>query len=166
MRDRWRDVPKPSSGADLLPDTAVLEDFFSTCYQASMLREEEHPVTFRAILAEPDIFAPEGRPPESQQRLEFSRPLPFDPREFRRLSVAADPKRTLIGARRNGEEGLQIWGLIHSGTRWLRNIQGGRQPGPPLPPAPVAHVDAPGSIEVHKGYELVGKLQEGSRGRG
>ncbi|HEX2136345.1 MAG TPA: hypothetical protein VHG30_10650 [Microvirga sp.] len=164
MRDRWRDVPaalEPPGGVDLLPDAATLEGFFAACYQASMLREEERPVTFRAILAEPALFAPERRPPEGLQRLEFSCSLPFDPRELRRLSVSADPQRTLIGVRRDEEGGLRIWGLINSGTRWLRDVYGGRRAGAPLPPAPVVHVNAPGSIEAYKGHELIGKLQGG-----
>jgi len=161
VRDRWRDVPEPSGGVDPLPEAAALEGFFAACFQASMLREEERQVVFRAILAEPALFAPEGRPPEGLQRLAFPRSLPFDPRELRRLSVAADPQRTLIGVWRDGEGGLRIWGLINSGTRWLRNVYGGRRAGAPLPSAPVVHVNAPGSIEAYKGHELVGKLQGG-----
>ena len=161
VRDRWRDVPEPSGGVDLLPEAAALEGFFAACFQASMLREEERQVVFRAILAEPAFFAPEGRPPEGLQRLAFPRLLPFDPRELRRLSVAADPQRTLIGVRPDGEGGLRIWGLINSGTRWLRDVYGGRRAGAPLPSAPVVHVNAPGSIEAYKGHELVGKLQRG-----
>jgi hypothetical protein len=161
VRDRWRDVPGPPGGVDPLPDAAALEGFFAACYQASMLREEERPVVFRAILAEPALFDPEGRPPEGLQRLAFARSLPFDPRELRRLSVAADPQRTLIGVRRDGEGGSRIWGLINSGTRWLRDVYGGRRAGAPLPPAPVVHVGAPGSIEAYKGHELLGKLQGG-----
>jgi hypothetical protein len=162
VRGRWREVPEPTTGGvDPLPDAAALEGFFAACYQASMLREEERPVTFRAILAEPALFDPEGRPPEDLQRLAFPRSLPFDPRELRRLSVAADPQRTLIGVRPDGDGGLRIWGLINSGTRWLRDIQGGRRAGAPLPPAPVVHVNAPGSLEAYKGHELVGKLQGG-----
>jgi hypothetical protein len=154
-------------GVDPLPDAAALEGFFAAGYQASMLREEERPVVFRAILAEPALFAPEERPSEGLQRLGFSRSLPFDLRELRRLSVAADPQRTLIGVRPDEEGSLRIWGLINSGTRWLRDVQGGRRAGAPLPPAPVVHVNAAGSIEAYKGHELVGKLQgEGSRGRG
>ena len=34
------------------PDAAALEGFFAACYQASMLREEERPATFRVLLAE------------------------------------------------------------------------------------------------------------------
>jgi hypothetical protein len=161
VRDRWRDVPEPLGGIDLLPDVATLEDFFSACYHASLLREEERPVTFRAILAEPALFASQGRPPEGLQRLEFSDSLPFDSRELRQLSVTADPRRTLIGVRREGERGLRIWGVINSGPRWLRDIQGGRRAAAPLPLAPVILVDAPGRLEAYKGYELVGKLQWG-----
>jgi len=159
VRDRWGD--DVSDDVDLLLDAAALAGFFEACYQASMLREEERPVVFRAILAEPALFDPEGRPPEGLQRLAFPRPLPFDPRELRRLSVASDPQRTLIGVRRDGEGGLRIWGLVNSGTRWLRDVYGGRRAGVPLPATPVVHVNAPGSIEAYKGHELVGKLQRG-----
>jgi hypothetical protein len=159
--DRWRDVPEPPGGVDSLPDAAALEAFFAACYQASMLREEERPVVFRAILAEPAHFDPEGRPPEDLQRLAFPHSLPFDERELRRLSVAADQQRALIGVRQDRERGLRIWGLINSGTRWLRDVHGGRRAGAPLPSAPVIHVNAPGSIEAYKGHELVGKLQGG-----
>src|ERR687884_1612479 len=161
VRDRWSDMPEPSGSLGQQVEAVALEAFFAACFQASMLREEERQVVFRAILAEPALFDPEGRPPEGLQRLAFPRSLPFDPRELRRLSVAADPQRTLIGVRRDGEGGLQIWGLINSGTRWLRDVHGGRRAGAPLPLAPVIHVNAPGSIEAYKGHELVGKLQGG-----
>src|SRR5918994_355235 len=104
---------------------------------------------------------PEAAALEGLQRLAFPHSLPFGPRELRRLSVAADPQRTLIGVRPDGEGGLRIWGLINSGTRWLRDVYGGRRAGAPLPQAPVVHVAAPGSIEAYKGHELVGKLQRG-----
>ena len=162
VRERWRDVPEsPGAGDYPSPDPEALAGFFDACYQASMLREEERPVVFRATLAEPELFDPEGRPPEVLQRLAFPYPLPFDPREIRRLSVASDPQRVLIGVRQAGEGDLRIWGLINSGTRWLRDIQGGRRAGVPLPSVPVVHVDAPGSIEAYKGHELIGKLQGG-----
>jgi hypothetical protein len=161
VRERWSDVPEPPGGVDPLPDAAALEGFFDACYQASMLREEERPVVFRAVLADPALFDPEGRPPDGLQRLAFPRSLSFDPRELRRLSVASDPQRTLIGVRQDGQRGLRIWGLINSGTRWLRDVYGGRRAGAPLPAVPVVHVDAPGSLEAYKGHELIGKLQGG-----
>ena len=54
------DVPEPPGGIDLLPDAATLADFFSACYHASLLREEERPVTFRAILAAPGVVRLRG----------------------------------------------------------------------------------------------------------
>jgi hypothetical protein len=161
VRERWRDIPA-SRGDDLgLPDDRTLEQFFSACYQASLLREEERPVTFRAILARPELFPAEGMPPESLQRLEFAESFPFDATELRRLSVAADTQRTLIGVHPNADGDLRIWGLVNSGTRWLRDIQGGRRAAPPLPAVPVVHASAPGSIAASKGQTLVAKLDTG-----
>ena len=125
------------------------------------MREEERPVTFRAILVSPDLFPPDGTPPESPQRLPFCESFPLDASELRRLSVAADTQRTLIGVQQDTEGAIRIWGLVNSGPRWLRDIQGGRRAGAPLPMAPVAHVDAPGSIAVYAGQEFLGKLQSG-----
>jgi hypothetical protein len=159
--DRWTDVLEHAAGGELPLDAATLEHFFSASYQASLLREEERPVTFRAVLASPACFPAEGIAPESLQRLEFSRAFPFDATELRRLSVAADTQRTLIGVGREADGALRIWGLVSSGSRWLRDVQGGRRAGAPLPAAPVIHVDAPGSMAVYKGYQLIAKLERG-----
>ncbi|MDB5337162.1 MAG: hypothetical protein JWN70_2781 [Planctomycetaceae bacterium] len=163
VQDRWNNETDAVRKSDLLPDLATLEEFFSACYHASMLREEERPVKFRAILAPPLLFTTGVRPPEGFQRLDFSSPGRFNANELRRLAVAADPQRTLIGvwSDKTGHGELRIWGLINSGARWLRDVRGGRRVGAPLPLVPVIHADAPGSIEVHKGYELVGKFHCG-----
>ena len=39
------------------------------------MREEERPVTFRLVLAEPGFFPPEAGPPAGLHRLEFVAPL-------------------------------------------------------------------------------------------
>ncbi|CAA9455105.1 MAG: hypothetical protein AVDCRST_MAG02-1489 [uncultured Rubrobacteraceae bacterium] len=144
------------------PDVAALEEMLAVCYQASMLREEERPVTFRAVLAEPDLFSPRGGPPEGLQRLEFPEPRSFAPGELRRLSMAASFHRSLIGAKGDATgNGLRTWGLIHSGPRWLRDVQGGRGAGAPLPPVPVVKVAGPGRVEVYKGQQFVGRLEGG-----
>ncbi len=75
--------------------------------------------------------------------------------------MAADPQRTLIGVWRDGEGGLQIWGLINSGTRWLRDVHGGRRAGAPLPPVPVVEVEGPGRLQVRKGSVSVAELEGG-----
>ena len=156
VRERWDE----GKGGPL-PDTDTLETLISTCYQASLLREEERAVTFRVILCEPDRLPPREGPPGGIHRLEFPEPRQFDLQEIRRLSPAADYYRSLIGIVWDEEEGLRIWGLVHSGPRWLRADQGGRNAPPPLPPVPILRVRGPGRIAVDVGSEALGKLDEG-----
>ena len=47
---------------DALPAPDVLETILSTCYQASLLREEERPVCFRLIVANAASFPAPGGP--------------------------------------------------------------------------------------------------------
>jgi hypothetical protein len=167
VRGSWEDTPAKTAWA-MEPtlespelDEAVLGALLSGCYQASLLREEEREVSFRAVLAEPALFEPDGGPPDGFHRLEFPDTRPFSARVLRRLSVAADFHRSLIGVCLDADGELRIWGLLQSGSRWLRDARGGRRAGAALPPVPVVHVIAPGSIEARKGYELVGKLEAG-----
>ena len=121
VRERWDE-----DRAGPLPDSRTLETLVSACYQASLLREEERAVTFRVILCNPDRLPANEGPPGGIHRLEFPESRQFDIQEIRRLSPAADYYRSLIGVCFDEEEGLRIWGLVHSGPRWLREGQGGR----------------------------------------
>jgi hypothetical protein len=150
---------------ETLPNLPTLERLLSACYQASLMREEERPVSFRLILAAPGLFPPEGGPPSGLQRMEFARRRPFDEDELRRLSPAADYHRSLIGVELDRDRSLRIWGLLQSGPRWVRRTQGGREASPPMPPVPVVHVAAPGRLSVHRGDVRVAGL-EGGRLRG
>jgi hypothetical protein len=67
VREHWEDSSRDAEGAnderdDSLPVAPVLEALLSTCYQASLLREEERSVTFRLIFADPDLFPEEEGP--------------------------------------------------------------------------------------------------------
>src|SRR5687768_14999338 len=84
-------VPEP------LPELSILETLLSTCYQASLMREEERPITFRSILYPPERLPVEGGPPTGLHRLAFAQPLAFRADELRRLSPSADFFRSLIG---------------------------------------------------------------------
>jgi hypothetical protein len=150
---------------ETLLDLPTLERLLSACYQASLMREEERPVSFRLILGAPGFFSPEAGPPLGLQRMEFAQKRPFDEDELRRLSPAADYHRSLIGVELDGDRSLRIWGLLQSGPRWVRRTQGGREAAPPMPPVPVIHVVAPGRLSVHRGDVRVGGL-EGGRLRG
>ncbi len=144
-----------------LPAIAVIERLLSTCYQASLMREEERQVTFRLALANPDTFLAGEGPPSGLHKLEFQEPRVFDEQELRRLSPAAPADRSLIGVREDEEGELLIWGMIHSGPRWLQRVRGGRDFSPPLPEVPIVRVTGPGRVVVDRGSTLVGKLEGG-----
>jgi len=116
VRESWEDHKAGADGPGYepteVPETPILERLFSTCYQASLLREEERPVSFRAILAAPEDLPEGDGPPGGLHRLEFGKPRPFDERELRRLSPAADIERSLVGVRREEGGELEIWGNV------------------------------------------------------
>lgn len=158
VRERWAaDDADPEIA---LPELPVLEALVSTCFQASLMREEERQITFRLIFGEPDLFPPEEGPPSGLQRLVFDEPRDFNEHELRRLTPASPADRSLIGVRHNGEA-LEIWGLVHSGPRWLQRVRGGRDFSPPMPDAPVIRITGPGRIVVDRDSSLVGKLEGG-----
>ncbi|UFP94399.1 putative sensor domain DACNV-containing protein [Gloeobacter morelensis] len=144
-----------------LPPLNVLEEILSTSYQASLLVDEQRPVTFRLIFCEPvDLPSGDG-PPQGLHRLLFDELQPFTPHDLRRLSPAATFDRSLIGICLDGEGELKIWGIAHSGVRWLRPLRGGRAPGRPLPPALVICTSGRGRLEVCRGSVAVAQLNEG-----
>jgi hypothetical protein len=145
-----------------LPGRAVLEKIISTCYQASLLQEEERQVTFRLIIRDPELFPADDGPPTGLHRFQFCNTRPFNEYELHRLAPAADFYRTLIGVSLDRENGVHIWGVIHSGTRWMQSVYGGRKSFPPLPPCLVIYVTGPGRILVCIGHELIASLNGGA----
>jgi len=169
--DRWKDPffmeRLSSAGIDPsieFPDSSVLEHLISTCYQASLMREEERPVMFRLIIRDHHLFPPDDGPPIGLHRLQFDKMRPFNEYELCRLAPAADFYRALIGVTLDQQKGAQIWGMVHSGTRWMQPISGGTKAIPPLPGSPVIHVTGPGSISVSIGPEMIASLNGGQIG--
>ena len=166
---RWaEDVPGParergpSAGRDGAgPGLDVLEELLDACYQASLMREEERTVIFRLVLADPGAFPAAGGPPSAFHRLVFPQALPLNEDVLRRLSPAADYHRSLIGAREAEGGGLEVWGVVHSGSAWVRATQGGRGRPTPLPRVPVVHVTGPGRVGVSKGDREIAELRGG-----
>ncbi len=147
--------------AEPLPEPQILEKLISICYQASLLREEERPVTFRLLLCDPEKLDPKQGPPAGLHRLMFTFPRPCDEQELRRLSPASDFYRTLIGVRLDKREGLQIWGLVSSGPRWIQPVFGGRKPVEFLPHCLVVRASGPGRIAVCRGSVTIATLSGG-----
>lgn len=144
------------------PDRELLERLIIVCYQSSLLREELRPVTFRLILAEPENFPGDQGPPDGLHCLRFSETRPFNPLETRRLSPAANFYRSLIGVCFDEKHELpRIWGIIHSGLRWLQNAHGGRGRAQTLPPALVLSVTGPGRLTMGFGSRVIGRIEGG-----
>jgi hypothetical protein len=160
VRERWK-------GLDLikqhpLMDERTLEDFFSSCYHASMLREEERPVTFGAILVPPESFSKESFSTTELYLLRFAEPLSFTPSVLRRLSVATPHDRMLMCVSKSTTGELKIWGLINTHVPWLGTVYAGGQRTRPLPVEPVVYVRAAAALEVYMGEELVAGLVNGT----
>jgi len=147
--------------ADELPSLPLLELIISTCYQASLLREEQIPVTCRVMLCSPSRLPENAGPPTGLHRLIFEDPRPFTSHELRRLSSAASFHRSLIGVDLEGPRGPVIWGIVHSGPRWLHSLHGGRGTEPPMPAVPILNVTGPGQVEFLLGSLTIGQLSEG-----
>jgi len=146
---------------DSLPDQNTLEDLLSCCYQASLMREEDRPVRFRLILRAPGCSDGREGPPTGLHRLPFSEPQPFDEYELQRLSPAVDFYRSLIGVGYGDQGNLEIWGIVHSGSRWVQNVYGGKVIAPALPLSLVVYVTDPGRMTVCKGPMTIATLNRG-----
>src|SRR5512145_3044694 len=95
---RWHEA-RAAGQTDLMPpDATSLSRVLSICYQATLLRDEDRPVTFRLALSDPEAFERAAGPPSRVHRLTLTRPLPLDQHEIRKLAPAAMFSRTLIGA--------------------------------------------------------------------
>lgn len=150
-----------SAEYEKLPDQEVLGDLISTCYQVSMMSEELRPQRFRIALCDPSAFPPELGPPYGFLRIVFREPRVFHEHELLKLTPASEFESSLIGIRHDPAEGLQIWGLINSGTRWTQAFQGGSKAVIPMPDSLVLDITGPGSMRVYRGSHILAQLSAG-----
>jgi hypothetical protein len=166
---RWRELAAECADAGVAPaaELAHIEELVSTAYQASLLREEERPVTFRLLVSDPERLPEHGGPPDGLHRLLFTRARAFTDHEIRRLSPAAKYHRALIGVRWDIEEArFVIWGLAQSGPRWLRSVHGGRGAAPSAPAhALVVRATGPGRLSLTVGDHSLAEIRGGRVGR-
>lgn len=159
---RW-DEALAAGRTDLRPpDEAALTALLSTCYQATLLREEGRPVTFRLAVSDPDAFDPAAGPPSGLHRLLFTRPLSLDPHELRRLAPAAVFSRSLIGTTLTSPSGPEMWGIIHSGPHWLQSVRGGRAREQIIPHVLIVAATGPGRLLVSIGAITLAELKGGT----
>jgi hypothetical protein len=147
--------------AEAAPLPRDLEELLSLAYQSSLLRDEERPITLRMVVAQPEAFPSSAGPPHGVMRLLFSERRPLDARELQRLAPAVKYARSIIGVCET-TDGLQIWGVLHTGPRWLERRQGGRSLAPEIPTSPlVIRAVGPGLIAVAHGDHTVAELRGG-----
>lgn len=166
ITQRWQAAAVPDEAIDAvacprLPGKAAMERLISTCYQVSMMREEDRPVTLRLILAPPNLFPPDQGPPKGFHRLLFNTPRTFNEYELRRLSPAVDFERSLIAIEPHPDKGFQIWGIVNSGIRWLQEERGGNKKTNQLPEVFVVHVNGPGMLNICRGLKIIATLNGG-----
>ncbi len=144
-----------------LPDRDKLQNLVSTCYQVSMMTEELRSQRFRIMVCEPSCFTPGFSPPKGFLRLVFDEPRAFNEYELIKLSPASEFESSLIGVRCDPDEGLQIWGLINSGTRWTQTFCGGSKAILPMPDCLVLDISGPGNIKAYRGSSIIAQLSRG-----
>jgi hypothetical protein len=170
VEQRWSEVPAAerviAERSDLLtpplPSAKALERLLSVCYHASLRHDEGRPVTFRIVFAEPTIFPAPAGPPTGMHRLILSPARPFDAHELQRLAAAAAFYRSLIGVRMSSCDELEVWGLVHSGPRWLQAVRGGRHIKQAIPAVLMVAVTGPGRVLVSKGTTTLAALADGT----
>ncbi|HTQ05233.1 MAG TPA: hypothetical protein VMI54_15320 [Polyangiaceae bacterium] len=152
LLDHWPETPP--LGLERRP----LAELLSTCFQASLTREEGRTVRFRLAAAAPErVIAALGR--EDFLPLTFSEALPLTLDNLRHLSPAAPFHSSIVCASASANA-WSIWGVLHTGADWLAPTWGGRDHHHPLE-LPQVHVVGPGRLSVYAGEALVGSLVRG-----
>ncbi len=144
--------------ATRLPPENRLTELISCCYQASLLTEELHEVTFRVVLVEPNESQP--APPWGHLCLLFEESKPLQPGVLAKLAPVAEVSRSLVGLRL-GENGYEIWGLVNSGSSWAASQYSRRRPAQPPARSLVVSVTGPGCLSIYHGCELIAHLSNG-----
>lgn len=145
-----------------LPPDEVLLELLSTCYQVSLLREEGRNIRLRLMLAEPEDFERDHDALTAGLfTLPFTEPRPFNEYEMLKLGPSVDYNNTMLGVHHRQDEGLRIWGLVHTGSGWAQVFQGGSKLALPLPPALGVNVIIPGGLSITRGLNVFGLLVAG-----
>ncbi len=145
-------------------DDALLTEVVAVAYHASFLRDEDRPVLFRLVVTGPEDMPAVDSSVDGLHVLRFASPRPFDEQEIRRLSQGAPYEHALIGVCQL-DGALFIWGIVHTGPRWLQSAQGGaRSPDRALPASVVLRVARPGHVALSWGEKPVAELRQGQLG--
>jgi hypothetical protein len=139
-------------------DRRALAELVSTCFQASLAREEGRNVRFRLVSGTPTEVAA-ALHPDHFLPLELGAAEPLNPENLSRLSPAAPYHSSMVGVAAL-DAGWTIWGIVHTGADWLAPSWGGRDHHRSLGLLEV-HARGPGRLGVYSGRDLVATLERG-----
>lgn len=155
LHQRW-----PAEAAPL-PAPAVLEQFLSVLYQASLLSEEGRPVVCHAVLASQGQLEAQSVALTDFHVVRFAEPRAWNEQEVRRLSPAVHQRSSALAVEQVATGHLQLWGMLFSGHEWDQVPDGPRQAGATAPGALLVQLSGPGSLVFYYGAQRVLTLQRG-----
>lgn len=158
-RVTWEAIAARETTAPL-PRRESLYALIATAFIASFEYDERRSSRFR--LAYTATAGELDDDPVGTLSVPFADARPFTVEELRKLAptVEFSSSALLTSEQEDGE--LAIVGILHTGSRWLRSVQGGRDdPEASASAGLVLHVLAPGHIEVRLGAEPIARLRRG-----
>lgn len=159
-RVTWNIISSREKGTTPLPRFENLQALLATAFIASFERDELRRVRFRMAFTASTRELDEDL--IGSQTLPFADARPFSVDEIRKLAptVEFSTSALLVSELEDGE--LAIVGIIHTGSRWLRSVQGGRDdPETASSAGLVIHVLGAGHLEVRLGADPVARLRRG-----
>lgn len=156
LRTRW-----VQTEGSPLPEHAVLTQFLSIIYQASLLQEEARPVECHVVLATAAQLTAAGQLATGPHVMAFGTPRPWNEQEIRRLSPAVVRPATLLAVRQNEAGELALWGLLLTDTPWDRITDSPAPTAKEVPLVLVVHVQGPGLLTCYCGATRVLTLRAG-----
>ncbi|RZK19835.1 MAG: hypothetical protein EOO56_13495 [Hymenobacter sp.] len=155
LRQRWPAEAPP------LPTPAVLTQFISVLYQASLLFEEGRPVACHAVLATQAQLEAQPVALTDFHLVRFAEPRAWNEQEVRRLSPAVQPSSSLLAVEPGADGQLLLWGLLFSGHAWDHMASSPHRVVAQAPRALLVQVSGPGSLVFYYGHQRVLTLQRG-----
>jgi hypothetical protein len=155
LHQRWPAEAPP------LPAPAVLEQFLSVLYQASLLFEEGRPVVCHAVLASQGQLEAQPVALTDFHLVRFAEPRAWNEQEVRRLSPAVHHHSSALAVEQVASGHLQLWGMLFSGHEWDQVPDGSRQGATITPSALLVQLGGPGSLVFYYGAHRVLTLQRG-----
>ena len=102
-----------------IPSADHLQSLLDTCFFAGIRQEEGRITSFRLA-----YFPRRLATNIAYASFAFETPLSFDPQQLTKLAPAFDPRSTYIAVDLSANGSLEIWGVVHFGSRLPPDVTG------------------------------------------